>query len=120
MGMSMTSKSPIRVVTEAYAVGQRSFATDPPAYTPRKFTPEQLFACLVLKAFFCMDYRGICEVLRDWSDLREAIGLRSVPHYTTLQKSSRELLKLPTARRLLDSTFAGAKKKDAASQASEH
>ena len=36
------------------------------------------------------------------SDLRHAIGLLCVPHYTTLQKASRRLLKQSRVRVLLD------------------
>ncbi len=36
--------------------------------------------------------------------MRQAIGLHSVPHFTTLQKASRRLLRLGHVRRLLNST----------------
>ena len=107
----MSSKSPIKVLKEAYEVGKYTFEEYAHEYSPRKFTQPQLFACLVLKAFFCMDYRGICEVLKDCGDFRQAIGLKSVPHFTTLQKHSKELLRLPMARNLLESTLVRAKKK---------
>lgn len=109
----MSSKSPIRVLKEAYEVGKSTFEDYGHEYSPRKFTQPQLFACLVLKVFFCMDYRGICEVLNDCSEFREAIGLTSVPHFTTLQKRSKDLLRLPVARDLLESTLVRAKKKEA-------
>ena len=112
LGMSMTSKSPIKVLKEAYEVGKATFDDYSHEYSPRKFTQPQLFACLILKAFFCMDYRGICQVLSDCTDFQKAIELTSVPHFTTLQKHSKELLRLPNARNLLESTLARAKKKD--------
>lgn len=37
--------------------------------------------------------------------MRRTIGLRGVPHFTTLQKASRRLLRLPRARRLLGATI---------------
>jgi hypothetical protein len=80
----MTSKSPVKVLKEAYEVGRGTFDDDSHEYSPRKFTQPQLFARLILKAFFCMGYREISEVLRDCSDFQRAIELRSVPHYTTL------------------------------------
>jgi hypothetical protein len=55
---------------------------------------------------------SICEVLNDCGDFRRAIELTSMPHFTTLQKHSKELLRLPNARNLLESTLARAKKKD--------
>ena len=108
----MSSKSPIKILKEAYEVGKLTFDDYSHEYSPRKFTQPQLFACLVLRVFFVMDYRGICEVLNDCSEFREAIGLKTVPHFTTLQKHSKELLRLPVARSLLESTLARAKKKE--------
>jgi len=52
----------------------------------KDFTQPQLVACLVLKAATRNDYRGVCELLTLSPALREAIGLRKVPHFTTLQK----------------------------------
>jgi Transposase DDE domain len=60
-----------------------------------------LFACLVLKSFLRTDYRGVVAHLQDCPSLTEAIGLRHLPHFTTLQKASRRLLSAPTAKRLL-------------------
>src|SRR5207248_10110453 len=73
-------------------------------YSPRKFTQPQLFACLVLKTFLKTDYRGLAAHLTDHSDLRAALGLTTVPHFTTPQKASRRLLRLPVARRLFAAT----------------
>jgi hypothetical protein len=73
-------------------------------YSPKKFTQPQLFSCLVLKSFFKADYRGIWELLLDLSDLRRALGLKSVPHFTTLHKACRRLLRLKTVNRLLTAT----------------
>lgn len=50
------------------------------------FTQPQLLSCLVLKQATKNTYRGVCELLTLASALREAIGLRKVPHWTTLQK----------------------------------
>jgi hypothetical protein len=74
-------------------------------YSPKKFTQPQLFACLVLKTFFKTDYRGVECILRDYDALRWLLGLKSVPHFTTLQKASRRLLKAALARRLFKATI---------------
>jgi len=50
------------------------------------------------------DYRGITAHLEDCPDLRRAIGLSHVPHYTTLHKAFRNLLRLDIAQRLLEGT----------------
>jgi hypothetical protein len=88
----------------ALAAGKEVFRDYSHRYSPKKFTQPQLFACLVLKEFEKKDYRGIVQLLADCSDLCEAIGLRLVPHFTTLQKASRRLLKLKHVRPLLEKT----------------
>ncbi len=88
----------------ALAAGKEAFSDYSHKFSPQKFTQPQLFACLVLKEFERKDYRGIHQLLLDCPDLRQAIGLHSVPHFTTLQKASRRLLRLGRVRRLLNST----------------
>ncbi len=58
----------------------------------------------MLKTFLKTDYRGLAAHLADHSDLRAALGLRDVPHFTTPQKASRRLLRQPRARRLFRAT----------------
>ena len=55
-------------------------------FSKKDFTRHQHVALLALKTFLKTSYRGIVELLQDWSDLRHALGLKKVPHYTTLQK----------------------------------
>ncbi len=59
---------------------------------------------MTLKVFFKTDYRGIVQLLRDLSDLRQVLHLTHIPHFTTLQKASVRLLRRPRARRLLHAT----------------
>src|SRR5665213_267118 len=100
----ITSKSPKDVAIVALAAGKEAFSDYSHIYSPHKFTQPQLFACLVLKEFEKKDYRGIRQLLIDCLDLREVIGLTSVPHYTTLQKASHRLLKQDRVRLLLEDT----------------
>ena len=88
----------------APAAGKEAFSDYSHIYSPKKFTQPQLFACLVLKEFEKKDYRGIRQLLADCPELQEVIGLTSVPHYTTLQKASRRLLRQDRVRVLLDDT----------------
>ena len=94
----------MRVAREALAVAQRTLRTYAHKFSPKKYTQPQLFACLVLKTFLKTDYRGLAAHLADHSDLRDALGLQAVPHYTTPQKASRRLLQRPRARRLFRTT----------------
>jgi len=93
------------VAMVALAVGKEAFSDYSHKFSPKKFTRPQLFACLVLKEFERKDYRGACQLLIDCSDLRTAIGVGAVPHFTTLQKASRRLLKLDSARLLIADTL---------------
>jgi Transposase DDE domain len=103
--MSTLTKSPVHVAREALAIATKVLRPYAHKFSPKLYTQPQLFACLVLKTFFKTDYRGLTTILRDCTDLRRTVGLRRVPHYTTVQKASRRLLRLPRARRLLSATI---------------
>jgi len=85
----------------AYELANEALPSYSHAFSPKKFTLAQLFACLVLKSSSNLDYRGLVELLHDSPELCKAIGLNQVPHYTTLQKSSARLLKMPVVEKLL-------------------
>lgn len=72
--------------------------------SPKVFTQHQLFACLVLKNFWKTDYRGLVAQLADNPSLVELLGLKRVPHYTTLQKAARRLLTSAHVLALVDGT----------------
>ena len=99
--MSTTSKSPKAVALAAYAVAQGTLPAHSHKFSPKRFTQPQLFVCLVLKVFHKTDYRGIVAILEDSPDLCKAFDLSTVPHFTTLQKASRRLLRLRVANELL-------------------
>jgi hypothetical protein len=103
--MSTLTKSPLRVARRALATAALVLPRYAHGCSPKKYTQPQLFACLVLKTFFKTDYRGLAALLTDHSDLRAVLGLKAVPHFTTPQKASRRLLRLPVARRLFRTTI---------------
>ena len=84
----------------------------PPAHRhkfgPKKFTQHQLLACLVLKEFSRLDYRGLVAHLADHPDLARLIDLEIVPHFTTLQKAAGRLLKATPGRAMFDAVLARA------------
>jgi hypothetical protein len=100
-----TSKSPNAVAKIAYETAKRSLPSYRHKFSPQKFTQPQLAALLILKEFFTTDYRGIVEIIKDSSDLRNILDLSIVPHYTTLQKASREILRKRQVKRLLKETI---------------
>ena len=82
--MSLTSKSPRKVVLVALTVGKQAFRDYSHPCSPKVFTQPQLFACLVLKVFLGMDYRGIEVFLDDCPGARAWIGLKKTPDHSTL------------------------------------
>jgi len=99
-----TSKSPLRVFTKAYEIGKAVLRRYAHRFSPKKFTQPQLFAGLVLKQFLKLDYRGLSALLADAPELRNAIALATVPHFTTFHKASRRLLRFRRVKRLLRRT----------------
>ncbi len=87
------TKSPRAVAQEALRVAQEAL----PAYsavTSRKdYTQHQLFAVLALKTFLKTDYRGVVAFLTDCAELRDDLGLKKVPHYSTVCYAEARLLK---------------------------
>jgi len=67
------------------------------------------FAYLVLKQFFKTDCRGITGILDDTPSLCDAIALKKVPHWTTLEKASKRLLRNAPVQKLLDASVARAR-----------
>lgn len=88
-----TSKSPRKVLQVAYATAREALPPYAHQFSPKKFTQHQLFACLALKDFLKLDYRGVWQLLLDTPDLCAVIELATVPHWTTLQKAADRLLK---------------------------
>src|SRR4029078_574618 len=108
--MGTTSKSPKRVLQAAHAVGQRRLPAYSHRFSPKKFTLPQLFACLVLTEFLRLSYCKPLWLLEDAPSFAAAIGLKSVPHFSTFQKAADRLLLAGHARRLLDETVVAAQR----------
>ena len=87
------SKSPRAVAREALRVASDALPAYSSKFSRKDFTQHQLFALLVLKTFLKTDYRGLAQILDDFSELREDLSLAKVPHYSTLCKALKRLLK---------------------------
>ena len=96
-----TSKSPNDVAQLAYITAQRCVPAYRHEFSPKKFTQDQLVACLVLKEFFRTDYRGLAEILKDSSDLKRILELETIPHFTTFQKAAHAILQKQTIKKLI-------------------
>jgi hypothetical protein len=87
------TKSPRAVAREALRLAQEALPAYSSKFSRKDFTQHQLFAVLTLKTFFKTDYRGVVQLLKDFAELRQELGLDEVPHYSTLCKAAPRLLK---------------------------
>ena len=53
--------------------------------SPHKFTQSQLMTCLILRAYLKTTYRGVIEFLDASEALKKCLGLKELPHYSTLK-----------------------------------
>lgn len=101
---------PRRVLHTAYEAARAALPDHRHKYSPKKFTQPQLLACLVLKEFLRVDYRGLAAHLADHPALCWSIGLKAVPHYTTFQKAAARLLAVRPGRLMFDAVLERARK----------
>jgi transposase len=88
-----TTKSPLTIARLALELAERCYPSYSCPKSPRRFTQPQLVACLVVKEFLRLDYRGVQQTLLEWSDLRKVLGLTKVPHFTSLCSAHKRLLR---------------------------
>ena len=86
------TKSAVALAREALVVGQRALPNYSHPRSRHDFTQPQLFALLTLRQMLRLDYRGLVALLTEWAELRRALGLRKVPHYSTLCYAAHRLL----------------------------
>jgi hypothetical protein len=88
------TKSALAVARQALSAARAALPAYSSPFSKRTYTQHQLFALLAVRQFLRTDYRGLEQHLRDWSDLRAAVGLKDhVPDHSTLQKAADRLLK---------------------------
>ena len=68
----------------AFRLGNKHLPLYASRFSRHDFTLPQLFACLVLRQFYGLDYRGVVGLLDDAPDLRASIGLKKTPRRSTL------------------------------------
>ena len=86
------TKSPLAVARMALSVARESIPASSSKSSPRRYTQHQLFALMALRESLKLDYRGLEPVLKEWAELREALGLAKVPDHSTIQKAAERLL----------------------------
>jgi hypothetical protein len=109
--MSRTTKSTLALARMAYDAAKREFPGYAHRFSPKKFTPAQLLAILVLKEAKKSDYRGIVSELSEWRELRQTLELPepddsddppTIPHYSTLCKAAKRLLGEKNVRQFVE------------------
>jgi transposase len=81
------TRSPLAFTQQALEVARAALPAYSSKFSKKDFTRHQHFALLALKTFLKMGYRDVVDLLGDWSELRAALELKKVPHFTTLQKA---------------------------------
>src|SRR5258707_1058278 len=84
------TRSPVALARKAVEIASRCLPAHSSRFSRKDFTQHQLFALMVLGTSLKLDHRS---VVNDWSDVRAAIGLKKVPHWSTLYKAQQRLLK---------------------------
>lgn len=73
-----------KVARVALKVSEQTFPAFAHPKSPRKYRLPQMVACVVMKTWLRQDYRGFVDFLIASPPLRAALGLESIPHYSTL------------------------------------
>jgi hypothetical protein len=80
--MRVMTKSAVRLARTALAVGEEAL----PRYAARTnrhdYTQAQLFALLARRHFLRVDYGGLVALVAERSEVRRALQLAEVPHYS--------------------------------------
>ena len=74
-----STRSPVALARKALEVAADAVPAYSCKYSRKDFTQHQHFAMLALREFLRTDYRGLEAMLRDWGDLRDALGLIKAP-----------------------------------------
>src|SRR6185436_15306846 len=75
----------VKLGTLALRIAARRMAPYASVYSRKDFTQPQLLACLIIRGARGLTYRGTAALLRECPDLKAALGLTKVPHFTTLE-----------------------------------
>jgi hypothetical protein len=86
------TRSALALARTALEVASKALPAYSHKFSPEKFTQHQHFAIIAVRQFFGLDYRGVQQLLKDWSDLRGVLGLKTVPQWTAVEKAEKRLM----------------------------
>jgi len=82
-------KSPLALAKAALAEAREAIPPYASRFSRHDYTQHQLYALVALRRLLKTDYRGLEATLRDWAELRDALGLVRVPDHSTIQRAER-------------------------------
>jgi hypothetical protein len=94
----------VRVVRLAVQIARPQWPDYASKFAPKRSRQPSLLACLCLKAYLPLDYRGTEALLASAQQLQEALGLPTVPDPSTRWWFSRHQVKPRLPERLLTET----------------
>jgi hypothetical protein len=97
-----TSRSPWKVMREAYDLAQRVWPTYSSPWSRHDFTLPQLFACLVVREMLKLSYRKTEALLEDSPHWLFGIGMTRAPDHNTLWRAFIVLIDTRQVNRMLD------------------
>jgi hypothetical protein len=74
-GVAMKPSQLLKFAQLALQVARQHLPPYGSKYSPKKFTQPSLWACLLVKEYLRMDYRGLEDLLASSAELRAALGL---------------------------------------------
>jgi hypothetical protein len=89
--LTTRSKSPLELARTALAAAKEAIPQYSSRFSRHDYTQHQLYALVALRRLLKTDYRGLEATLRDWAELRDALGLSRVPDHSTIQRAARRL-----------------------------
>ena len=87
--LSTQSKSPLALARTALEAAREAIPQYSSRFSRHDYTQHQLYALVALRRLLKTDYRGLEATLRDWTELRDALGLSRVPDHSTIQRAAR-------------------------------
>ena len=91
--MPHITKSTLSFATTALSIAENALTPYSCPKSRHDYTQPQLFAILALKVFLKQDYRGIINIIQEWSELRNTLKLEEVPDHSTIWYAEQRLLK---------------------------
>lgn len=76
-----------RVARLAVVIADRALPRYTSTFSRHDYTQPQLVAILLLKGLLDQTYRDIYHFLKSSDSVRDALGIRKVPHWTTLERT---------------------------------